>query len=436
MDKLKGSNVSFVLGNLAFLIFVNVLVKPFWIFGIELKVQNLLGAAAYGNYFALFNFVFLFGVLLDLGINNFNNREISRHPAKLSEHFSSIILLKLLIAVFYIFVVLFFAFILQYDTFQLKLLGLLMLNQIFLSYTLFFRSNLGALQLFKQDSFISVLDKLLMIGICAFMIWSVYFSSRFDIMWFVVAQGLALGIAAFTSGFLVWRQTTSFSFNFDFEFLLGILKKSYPFALLILLMSLYNRIDGVMLERLLVDGEKEAGIYAASYRLLDAVNQFGVLSATILLPVFSKMIKNGENVWRLARIGGWGMFGISLTLALFCWFFRLPIMEFLYVNGDGYYSLIFGLLMFSFMGISSVYVFGTLLTANGSLRSLNVIAIGGVILNVVLNYWLIFEYQALGATVATLVTQSVVAVAHLVVAWRVFRRNPPLTPPMEGNFFF
>jgi len=420
LDKFKGNNVSFILSNLAFLVFVNLIVKPFWIFGIELKVQNLLGAEIYGNYFALFNFVFLFGVLLDLGIGNYNNREISRHPEKLSEHFSNIVVLKFLLALFYVGIIFFFAFVLQYDSAQLKLMSLLLLNQVFLSYILFFRSNLGALQLFKQDSFMSVLDKLLMIFICSFMIWSVFFQDRFNITWFVIAQSLAYGFTALISGLFVFRQTTSFSLKINIPFFKKILLSSYPFALLVLLMSLYNRIDGVMLERLLPNGDIEAGIYAASYRLLDAVNQFGLLSATILLPVFAKMIKQEENVWNLARMAGIAMFVLSLLVAFFCWFLRLPIMSFLYLEGDAYYALIFGLLMFSFIGISSVYVFGTLLTANGSLRQLNFIAIGGVILNIFLNYFLIFDYGALGATWATLLTQSLVAIAHVILAWRVF----------------
>jgi O-antigen/teichoic acid export membrane protein len=49
-----------------------------------------------------------------------------------------------------------------------------------------------------------------------------------------------------------------------------ILKKSYPYALLILLMMMYSKMDTLMIERLHVDGLKQVGIYAQAYRLLDA----------------------------------------------------------------------------------------------------------------------------------------------------------------------
>ena len=42
--------------NLILLLFLNLLVKPFWILGIDRTVQNLVGDESYGLYFALFNF--------------------------------------------------------------------------------------------------------------------------------------------------------------------------------------------------------------------------------------------------------------------------------------------------------------------------------------------------------------------------------------------
>ena len=44
--------------------------------------------------------------------------------------------------------------------------------------------------------------------------------------------------------------------------------------------------------------------------------------------------------------------------------------------------------------------FGTLLTANGSLRNLNLTAFGGMILNISLNLYLIPQFKASGAALA------------------------------------
>jgi len=82
---------------------------------------------------------------------------------------------------------------------------------------------------------------------------------------------------------------------------------------------------------------------------------------------------------------------------------------------------IFELLIYSFIPVASVYIFGTLMTANANLKQLNIIAISGVILNIVLNYLLIPKMQAYGATLATLITQSLVAIVHIIWSRNIFK---------------
>src|SRR5688572_17185314 len=90
--------------NLAFLLFLNLLIKPFWLLGIDRAVQNVTGAESYGSYYALFNFSFLFNILLDIGITNFNNRNISQNRHLLDKHLSGILMLRLGLALVYILV--------------------------------------------------------------------------------------------------------------------------------------------------------------------------------------------------------------------------------------------------------------------------------------------------------------------------------------------
>ena len=75
------------LTNLGLLLFLNLLVKPFWVLGIDRSVQNVVGAEEYGFYFSILNFSFLFNMFLDLGITNFNNRNIAQNAQLLNKHF-------------------------------------------------------------------------------------------------------------------------------------------------------------------------------------------------------------------------------------------------------------------------------------------------------------------------------------------------------------
>ena len=92
--------------NLALLLFLNLLIKPFWILGIDRSVQNAVSAETFGTYYALFNFTFLLNILLDLGITNFNNKNIAQNNHLLSKHVSSILSLRLLLGGIYFIVTL------------------------------------------------------------------------------------------------------------------------------------------------------------------------------------------------------------------------------------------------------------------------------------------------------------------------------------------
>jgi Na+-driven multidrug efflux pump len=82
---------------------------------------------------------------------------------------------------------------------------------------------------------------------------------------------------------------------------------------------------------------------------------------------------------------------------------------------------VFGVLIFCFIAISTTYVFGTLLTANGNLKQLNIVAAGGMLLNIGLNLMLIPRMGALGSAWASLVTQSVMAILQIILAAVFFR---------------
>ncbi|MEZ5084571.1 MAG: oligosaccharide flippase family protein [Bacteroidales bacterium] len=422
------------LTNLGLLLFLNLLVKPFWVLGIDRSVQNAVGAEDFGFYFAILNFSFLFNIFLDLGITNFNNRNIAQHNHLLNKHFSSILILKLILGGLYILVTFIIGFIIGYDSKQFAILGWVALNQFLLSFILYLRSNISALLLFKTDSIISVLDRLLMILFCSLLLWGNVTEQNFKIEWFVYAQTSAYATTLIIAMIVVINKSAFRKLNWNRPFLLMILKKSAPYALLVFLMAQYNRIDTVIIERILPEniGEHQAGIYAQAYRLLDAANMIAYLFAVLLLPIFSKMIKLNLSIVALTKLSFSLLFTISITVAVASCFYATEIMTLLYsMHGlettDAYFlrinqsAHIFSLLMFGFVAISAIYVFGTLLTANGSLTYLNIVAASGVVISIVLNFSLVPQLQATGSAYASLSAQLFTALAQVIVAINIFK---------------
>ncbi|MCD6354213.1 MAG: oligosaccharide flippase family protein [Prolixibacteraceae bacterium] len=412
--------------NLILLISLNLLIKPFWIFGIDRTVQNLVGDHNYGLYFALFNFSMLLNILLDLGITNYNNRNIAQHRFLLPKHLSNIVGLKFLLAIVYAVFSLTIALIIGYNKIQFHLLFFLIFNQFLISLTLYLRSNISALHLFRTDSFISVLDRSLMIAICSVLLFTNILGEKFSIEWFVYAQTVAYVLTAIITFAIVLKKSGKIKVRFDFKFFLVFLRKSYPYALLILLMSFYNRIDSVMLERLLPDqlGNEQAGIYAQAFRLLDAASMFGVLFAGLLLPIFARMIKIKEPVGPMVQLSYTLIIVPSIILAVSSIYYSSEIMALLYKSNTENSSAILGILMTGFIGIVTTYIFGTLLTANGSMKQLNIMAFSGMVLNITLNLILIPRYQAFGSAWASLTTQILTAATQVVLVLVIFKLKP------------
>ncbi|MBK8848413.1 MAG: oligosaccharide flippase family protein [Bacteroidetes bacterium] len=407
--------------NIFLLVIINLLVKPFGILVIEPGVQNTVGATAYGLYNALFSFTLVFNILLDVGINNFNNRTIAQQSNLLGAHFPGIVALRLVLAIVYVLVLVAAALVIGYLPAYWMLLMVLAFNQVLAAFLLFIRSNISALQFYKTDSFFSIFDRVILIAITGWML--LYRKPEFKIEWYVLAQTVAYSISLITAFIILAQHTKSIFPKWEGQFSASILRQSFPYAFLILLMILYSRVDVIMLERMLPDGALQSGIYAQAFRLLDACNMIGYLFAGLLLPMFARMIQLNEPVEQLARLSFNLIMVPALTIIVISFFFSKEIMDTLYIAHTDESSAILGLVMIGFGCFASNYIFGTLLTAKGDLSLLNKTAISGVCINIALNIVLIPSYKVNGAAIASAITQVVMSVLQLLIAHRQFKFN-------------
>jgi O-antigen/teichoic acid export membrane protein len=396
-------------------------------FGIDRTVQNTVGAEEYGFYFSLFSLTILLNILLDLGINNFNNRSIARNNQIFQKHLAGIIPLKIILAFLYALIVIIAGLILNYSVRQFQFLGILIFNQFLLSFITYLRSNISGLHFFRTDSIISVLDRVFMIVLCSILLWGGFTNSIFRIEWFILAQTLSYLLVFFISLSVVLHKSGKIRLNFSKTFSKKLLKKSYPFAILILLMSFFNRIDSVMIESILPNGKEQTGIYAQAFRILDAAAMFAALFAGLLMPIFSRMIKKGEHIGEMLKLSYSLVIVPAIILVIVSFFFRNEIIDLLYVEHIFQASKIFGILIIGFVFISTTYIFGTLLTANGNLKGLNILAGITVVINVSLNLILIKKYEAFGAAVASIISQGFFAFAQVILVKKVFNLKSNLS---------
>ena len=400
--------------NLGFLLFLNLLIKPFWVLGIGIGVQNAVGPEEYGIYFTMLNFSFLFHIILDFGINNFQNRNVSQNPEAAGQLLSTLSIVKLGFGIVFLLLVMTVGkYQMHYPDHFLDLLLIVGGNQVLLSIVLFLRANLAGLQFFKVDSIVSVLDRLLMILICGVLLWGGVTNIPFQIEWFAYAQGAAYMSTIVVALLILIFEAKVSLIKPNFKIVPSIIKKSVPFAILTLVMTIYYRIDVIMIEGMLPNGVKEAGIYAQGYRLPEMASMFSLLFATLLLPLFSKMISKKESVINLMSLSFRLLVTMAIIAAIAVSFFSIDIVRMVFFTEVFQSAKVQTVLMYTFIPLASTYIFGTLLTANGNMKALNIISLIGLIINVGMNYVFIPQQGIEGAATATLITQVVVVLLQL-----------------------
>ena len=394
------------LSDIAFMQVLNLLVKPVWILVIDRAVQNTLTQEIYGNYFALFNFSLMFFIILDLGLNGYNTTEISRDTNKIVSFAGNIIGLKILLMILYLIAAFGVGSLLGYNRLEFNLLLILCILQIITSFNQYLRSIVSSLQKFKWDGVFMVLDRVVIISICSVLIWGGISDWELTINRFVYAQLMGVSLVTISLVVFLRKQLSKVSISFQFQRIVPILKQSWPFALLIMLMGLYNYMDSVMLKLLI--GDEEAGVYALGYRLFYALLMFAQIFSGVLLPFFSKNINDVNVVRQVSNYTSKLLLLIGFSVVFFSYSYGMDIMQLLYPDkATAASSNAFVILMFGFIGSVLVLVYGTLLTAALELKYLNMAAFATLVINLVLNVKLIPQYGASGAAIATLVSQLI-----------------------------
>jgi O-antigen/teichoic acid export membrane protein len=284
----------------------------------------------------------------------------------------------------------------------------------------YIRSHFAGWLYFRLDAIFSVLDRLLLIIFCgAVFLWSNQ-GHPFQIEWFVWLQTLCYSLSLLLAFWVMSRKIGRPKMKFDWVFSMAIMRKSLPYAMLILLMMLYTRMDSIMLERLHPNGAFETGLYAQGFRLLDAFYMFGMLFTGLLFPLFTYQMKNRVENLKLLQLASKLLVGGAILVGFLCYFNAETILSAIYRNDIHPSIPSFQLLMLTFIAMAVSLIFGTYLTAAHEMRFLNFVAFAGVLLSFGLNLYFIPIYGATGSAFIALITQSSIALVQAIFVIRNF----------------
>ncbi len=408
--------------NLFFSLGLNLLVKPAAIFLIDAAVQNEVGTE-YGLYFAIFNLSLIFSILFDFGINNLSTKEAAQNLEAAKLQFASIFTFRIALMLFYLIGLFCCNLYLHLSSIEYELILLLGLNQFFIANIAYFRSFFAGLQWFRLDALFSVLDRMMLICSMGYLIY--LYPDGFKLVHIESYALMQFGSYALTfiiAGFTIFLKVKPPLVMPKMAIVKSKVKQAFPYALLIVLMTLYTRIDGIILKYLA--GVEEASYYAQAYRLIDALYMFAMVFAGLLFPMFSKMIKvNPQEIKPLVSQASRLLLGSSIAFIVFSYLQGGLLMDLIYAHPAVDSGIILFLLSIAFFGMASNLIYGSLLTANGSLKALNIISFCGLVFNVMMNLLLIPKVLNGGAVVVAAVaalTQILVALAQAIYCKHLF----------------
>jgi O-antigen/teichoic acid export membrane protein len=390
--------------GLSWLLALNLLIKPVWIFFIDRNVQNAIGHEAYGSYFALLNLSLIFLFIADAGLSNMMNQKLaSENPVSLKQYGS----IKLVMGSLYVLAMITAGLLtgLKEWTLLLYITGIQLLNSVFV----FLRSVVSARQYFTTDAWLSVLDKTLMILLCGGFLYFPLLFGRISLLLFLQVQLASTGLAVLAAFMVVtgkqWWQ------GGEKENIWLLIRSIAPFALVILLMSMHNRLDGFLLMRLHANGSYEAGIYASAYRLLDACNMVGYLTAVFLVAFVARHQQQRKEIETVVINLRHLLLFFGIGVSCFSWQYAGWIQELLYHSDASYHSVVIQLCLAVLPAYFIMHIYGSVLTATLAFRPLLQIILIAVVINTVLNILLIPAYGAMGCCLAAIASQYFCAIA-------------------------
>lgn len=234
------------------------------------------------------------------------------------------------------------------------------------------------------------------------------------LIWFAVAVTFDAFIVA--TGLVIMYHRQGFRFR-DFTFSRSrakmLLKQSFPLILSAVMVSIYMKIDMVMLKNI---GSAAVGIYSAAGRISEAWYFIPVAIVTSVFPAIINARKTDMERYNKRLINLYDLLVyISLPVAIFISFFGSTITDLVYGN--------------KFPGAGpmlSIHIWSGIFVFLGSANSQYLLAEGytsisfqrtavGAIVNILLNLWLIPLYGGIGTSVATLIACFVSAFYVLLI---------------------
>ena len=364
-------------------------------------VARYLGPANFGLLSYAASFVGLFATISTLGLDNIVIRELVKDEKKRDELLGTTFVLKIIGSIFVLIIIVIAVRFTNNDDFTNLLIFIIVIGTIFQSFNVinfYFQSKV----LSKYTVYAQIFSSIICAAIRVVLI---YFNM--SLIYFVIVSLLQSIILA--SGFVamyIKQKLNLFSWRPKLDLAKKLLGDSWPLILSGIAISIYMKIDQVMIKNML--DAKAVGNYAVAVRLSEVWYFIPMAITNSLFPAIINAKKISEKLYyerlqKLYDLMTWLAIGIAL-----------PIM---FLSND-IIKLLFGEKYESAAIVLTVYIWNSIIVFYGVVKSTQMLANNiqwyglvctsiGAASNIILNLVLIPRYLILGAAIATISSQFI-----------------------------
>jgi len=362
-------------------------------------VARYLGAATFGKYAFAISFTILFSVLADMGLNISITREIARDKAKASVYLGSALIIKSILGLLTFIIIITLINLMNYpsDTITAVCIAAFALMLNALASTL--ATTYQAFEKMEYIAMINVLVGFLALGLTLLVISLGY--GLYAIMIVYLFQSI---VSLTLNAFIVPKKFVKLNFILDRKLGFNLLKTAIPMGLAGIFVTIYYRIDTVMLS--FMEGDAVVGWYNAAYNLIFGLMFIQGSFNTAIFPVLSQLHVTSTNSFRMVYERSFKfLFCIGLPIAVGTTLLAKRIILLLYGKE---YSNAAGALQILIWAMAFIFVnglLGNMLVATNKQKQLANIVGGGAVLNIALNALLIPSLSYKGAAIATVTSE-------------------------------
>ena len=392
------------------------LIATFWV---TAKVAKYLGPDQFGLWGYAQSVGVLFIVLAGMGLKQIVSRNLVNHPEQEKKILGTSIFLRLIGAISGLIIYSLMTVFLGDSWVVMGLIYLVIGSaffQVFEVFDFFFQGQVKA-KFGVQIQFVSViifaLIQLILIIIEAPLIW---FGFAFFLRNIIVGVGLTWMYQV--------KTRNLFQLNVDWAYGKELIRDSWPLIFSGMVVIIYMKVDQIMLMKMV--SSQAVGYYTSALRFSEVWFFLGPVLARSLFPAIINAKKRDQKLYRSRlqnyyNLSVWLALAISIPVALIGpWLLR---QEFLF--GEAFTPsgpvLVIHVwsLVFVFLGIAS--------SEHLAVENLQIVSlyrsIAGLIVNVLLNLWLISWIGIIGAAIATLFSQAVASYIGYLLSrktWHIF----------------